>query len=100
MEQIEVAEITDIASLINEMKINTYYNMPPNFRYKWIKIEKDADYYTKEIRFCWSMEYNYKISGAVGYVHPLMPGGNYVKNFKTEANAKRNLIKRFAKYSI
>lgn len=98
IDEIEVKDATNILDLIQGMKLNTYYRMPQNFRYKWIKIEQNSDYYTKAITYCWAMEYNYKVTGGVGYIHPLTQGGNYVKQFKTEANAKRNLINRFKKY--
>lgn len=99
MNHIQINEVPDIISLIKEMQLDTYYDMPSDFRYKWIKIEKNEDYDTKEIYFCWGMEYNYNVTGTVGYIHPLINNGTYVKSFKTEANAKRNLIKRFSKQS-
>jgi len=43
------------------------------------------------------MEYNYYVSGSVGYIHPLS-GSNNVTHFKTEIGAKRNIIKRYKDY--
>lgn len=98
MENIQIHNTYNLLEDIKNMKINTYYNMPDDFRYRWIKIDQERDYYTNEIYYSWSMEHNYNVTKAVGYAFPLTAGGNTVKQFKTEAGAKRNLINRFKKY--
>lgn len=98
MERIKVENTSGLTDLIATMEVNTYYEMPDNFRYKWIKIESSEGYYSKEPYFSWAMEHNYKVSGCVGYIYPLN-GNNMVTHFKTEKGAKSNLIKRFKKYA-
>jgi hypothetical protein len=87
----------DIKGFILNMELNKYYGMPPDCRYKWMKIEKGTEYYEKDVYYCWAMEYNYNVCGCTGYIHPY-GGTNKVKHFKTEAGAKRNLTKYVEKY--
>lgn len=95
MEEIIVDKIDDFKSFVEQMKVNTYYKLPKNYRYEWIKIEKSTKHYSNEVYYCWAMANNYSVSKCVGYVYPY-GGSNKVPHFKTEAGAKRNLIKRFS----
>lgn len=97
MSEIKLENIGDFKKFVEGMKINTKYLLPDNFRYKWIKIEKNSGYYSKEYYYSWSMEYNYKVTGIVGYIFPLSVG-NKITHFKTENGAKKNFLKKYARY--
>jgi hypothetical protein len=97
MDIIQIDKIEDFKKFIESINVNTIYVLPPIFRYRWIKIEKANEYFSKEIYFSWTMEYNYSISGAVGYIYPLSSNSK-VAHFKTEGGAKRNLLKRYKDY--
>lgn len=91
MKRVKVESIEKFADLIYNMEVNIYYELPENFRYKWIKIDKGSEYYSKETYYSWSMEYNYKVSGSVGYIYPIV-GNNKIAHFKTEKGAKTSFI--------
>jgi hypothetical protein len=71
--------------LVLKAKVNKTYTLPENFRYKKMNIDKQGDEYS------WGIERNFNVTGMVGWVYP-MASTSYVKFFKTEAGAKRNLI--------
>ncbi len=97
MNEVRVEKIDNFEKFVESMEINTRYLLPDNFRYKWVKIDSDNEYFSKELYFSWSMEYNYKMSGSVGYIYPLS-GGSKVTHFKTERGAKNNFIKKYSYY--
>jgi hypothetical protein len=97
MNEVKIDKIDDFKKFVETMEVNTQYLLPDNFRYKWIKIEKEKEYYSKDIYFTWAMEYNYKVAGSVGYIYPIS-GSNKVTHFKTEKGAKTNFLKRYADY--
>lgn len=97
MKRIKIENIGNFFDIVHGMEVNTFYDLPDNCRYKWIKIEKGSEYYTKETYYCWAMEYNYKVSGCVGYIYPLV-GSNKVAHFKTEKGCKTSFIKRYREY--
>jgi len=92
MNRIKIESIGNFFELVQAMEVNTYYELPENCRYKWIKIDKGSEYYSKETYYCWAMEYNYEVTGSVGYIYPII-GNNKVAHFKTERGAKTSLIK-------
>jgi hypothetical protein len=94
MNSIKVENIEDFETFVNTMELNVRYDLPANFRYKWVKIEKELDYFTKEVQYSWAMEYNYSTAGCVGYIFPLK-SSNYVQSWKTEKGARRNFFKRY-----
>ena len=97
MKRIKIETIDNFFVFVHSMEVNTYYELPDNFRYKWIKIDKANEYYSKETYYSWAMEYNYKVSGSVGYIYPII-GNNKVAHFKTEKGAKTSFIKRYKEY--
>lgn len=97
MDRIKIESIENFSELVHSMEVNTFYELPENYRYEWIKIEKGTEYYSKETYYSWVMEYNYKVSGSVGYIYPII-SGNMVAHFKTEKGAKRSFIKRYREY--
>ena len=100
MKEIKIEKIDDFKSFVENMALNVRYLLPKNSRYKWIKIEKDIDYFTKDISFSWSMEHNYYVTRRVGYVYPYTTTSNRIKSFKTEKGAKNNLIKNYEEYFL
>jgi len=98
METIKIDKIDDIQSFIDNLDVNVKYEFPTNFKYKWLKIEKGIDTFTKELYYSWTMELNYYVAGRSGYIFPLKNGGNMVSQFKTEKAAKKNLIKNYGKW--
>jgi hypothetical protein len=99
MTEVNVDKIDDFKKFVEAMEVNVRYLLPDNFRYKWVKIDKGKEYYSGEIQYSWSMEYNYKTSGCVGYIYP-MSGTQRVTQFKTENGAKRNFIKKYNDYFL
>ncbi len=97
MKEVKIELIEDFAGFVDLMEVNVTYLLPDNCRYKWVKIEKDTEYYSKETYFMWSMEYNYAVAGSVGYIYPLK-GSNTCQHFKTEIGAKNNFIKAYSYY--
>lgn len=91
---ITIKHIDDFETFVNSMVLNTRYMLPPTCAFKWAKIEKDTDLYSKEVTYSWAMEYNYTVTGCTGYIFPLK-SRNYVASFKTEAGARRNYFKRY-----
>lgn len=96
MNKIIVDKIDSFEEFVKNMEVNIFYELPKNCRYKWIKIEKSEDRYSKEKYFCWTMEYNYSVAGFSGYIYP--SSGNKVTHFKTERGAKRSLTTRYKEY--
>ena len=97
MNEIKIENIADFKKFVEEMKVNTKYLLPDTFRYKWVQIESGNEYHSKERYYTWAMEYNYKVSGNVGYIFPVSPG-NMVTHFKTEKGAKKNFLNKYAYY--
>lgn len=95
IKEVKIKKITDFELFIASLEVNVRYLLPDNFRYKWVRIAKESEYYSKNIYFTWAMEYNYSVAGMVGYIYPIS-SGNKVTHFKTEKGAKRNFIKRYA----
>ena len=95
MTEIKIYSILNFTDFVKECIAGTKYLLPDNCRYKWVKFEKCEDYYTKETYYSWAMEYNYKVSGSVGYIFPI-GNSNKVKQFKTEKGAKDNFIKKYS----
>jgi hypothetical protein len=98
MKEITIESVQNFKSLVEEMELNVRYLMPKKSRYKWIRIDKNIDYFTKQVSYSWSMEHNYNISGRVGYVFPSSNLINKTKDFKTEKGAKNNLIKNYQEF--
>jgi hypothetical protein len=90
MKIVKLDSVTDISQLVASMEMDTYYELPQNYRYKWIRFHGHSGLYS------WAMEYNYQVSGCVGYIFPL--SGNMVTQFKTKSGAKRNFLRRYEKY--
>ncbi len=97
IKEITIEKIDNFKKFVDELQLNTQYLLPDNFRYKSIKIEKGNEYFSKETYYSWTMEYNFKIAGSVGYIYPTS-GNNKVTHFKTEKGAKTNFFKRYADY--
>lgn len=72
---------------VNYMDLNKSYKITTPFFYEMIRVDKNSD-----TVFSWSLGCNFKVAGRTGYSYP-MASGNMVKQFKTEAGAKRSLIK-------
>lgn len=97
MERIKIETFENFEAAIKEMKLNTFYDLPENCRYRYIKFEMSEGYYDKKIYFTWSMEYNYYKSGSTGYIYP-SAGSNKVAHFKTEKGAKQNFLRQYKDY--
>lgn len=72
---------------VNNMDANKTYKITTPFLFEMIRVDKNS-----ETTFSWSLGYNYKVSGRTGYSYS-MASNNFVKQFKTEAGAKKSLIK-------
>jgi hypothetical protein len=93
----EIKSNEALRAFIMQMEVGVKYKMQKDFRYKWIRIERNKSEFSDENGFLWGAEYNYSHTQAVGYIYPLK-GNNRVVYFKTEAGCKRNLIKYFGNY--
>jgi len=82
-----VSSFEAFTEFVNNMETDKSYKITTPFYYEMIRIDKNND-----DKFSWALGCNYKVSGRTGYTHP-MASGNMVKQFKTEAGAKRSLIK-------
>lgn len=85
----------ELERFVTDLNINVYYIMPKKSTFKSIKVQYATSYFNDEPYYCWVMEYNYEVTGSVGYAYPLA-STQIVKHFKTEKGVKRNLFKRLA----
>lgn len=82
-----VSSFEAFSEFVNNMDLNKSYKIVVPFYYEIIRVDKNS-----ETTFSWSLGCNYKVSGRTGYSYP-MASNNFVKQFKTEAGAKKSLIK-------
>lgn len=73
------------AQFVNGLELNVQYKMPDWSRYEHVRLTTEHDGYS------WVMTRNYSVTGSTGYIFP-MKNANYVKHFKTEKGARKNLI--------
>lgn len=85
--QAQIETYEDFSVLVKQMEPGVLYMMPETFYYR--RIEIDIEFLGG---FSWTLERNFDVAKSTGFVFPTT-GNNMVKTFKTEAGAKRNLIK-------
>lgn len=82
--------------LVNQLQVGVRFDLPNDCKFLWVNIDRNKDYYTGEITYSWALKRNYYVCGSTGYVFPL--NGQFVKQWKTEKGARRNLIATFGMY--